>query len=756
MKINRITTLLRRGHVCGRRSIAMMGCVLAITVSCKHASELQYVDPEIGGASTLLQPTRPTVHIPNKMIRWTPMRTDLLDECIRDFPLTMTSHRLESVFGFLPLTGIPDDGSVWKCHQICDNETNTPYSYQAVLEGCRIRFCPSERSGMIEVEFDGDCPDRILRLNALNGDGTFTINTPSSLFGEETFHDMKAYCYIEGDVPFTVVDNGLEEPGSGHINGKNGILLRPQTNKVKLRYAISYISKEQAVTNLRKEINGWNIERVQEKARDSWKAALGKIEVKGGSQRDLRVFHTALYRCYERPVDISEYGTYYSAFDHSLHPGSYFFTDNWIWDTHLALEPLHMILNPRQEEQKLQSYVEMYRQCGTVPSFAVIWGDWPAMTGNYVAVWMADARSKGLKFDLEGIYEGLKDNSLESTLLPWRNGAKTVLDDFYNKKGWYPALHPEERETVDEVNMPWERRQAVSLSTAFSYADWATAQLARELGRNDDEALFLDRAAYYRNVYRKDKGMFWPRDDKGQWIENVDPRYMDRAYYTENNAYTFQWDVKHDLEGLFELMGGRAEAEKKLDDLFHIMIDLPKYEFYHILPDATGMVGQFAMGNEPSFHIPYIYNYIGQPWKTQKHVRRLIDMMFSDSVYGIPGDEDGGGMSAFIVFSMMGFFQVCPGIPVYAIGCPFFEKTSISLPDGKRFVIKAPGASRNNKYIQSAKLNGKPLDRSWFTHEELLSGGLLELEMGTTANREWGRKNLPPSSINYGKETKNL
>ena len=442
------------------------------------------------------------------------MRTDLLDECIRDFPLTMTSHRLESVFGFLPLTGIPEDGSVWKCHQICDNETNTPYSYQAGLEGCRIRFCPSERSGMIEVEFDGDCPDRILRLNALNGDGTFTINTPSSLFGEETFHDMKAYCYIEGDVPFTVVDNGLEEPGSGHINGKNGILLRPQTNKVKLRYAISYISKEQAVTNLRKEINGWDIKRVQEKARDSWKAALGKIEVKGGSQRDLRVFHTALYRCYERPVDISEYGTYYSAFDHSLHPGSYFFTDNWIWDTHLALEPLHMILNPRLEEQKLQSYVEMYRQCGTVPSFAVIWGDWPVMTGNYVAVWMADARSKGLKFDLEGIYEGLKDNSLESTLLPWRNGAKTVLDDFYNEKGWYPALHPEERETVDEVNMPWERRQAVSLSTAFSYADWATAQLARELGRNDDEALFLDRAAYYRNVYRKDKGMFWPRDDK--------------------------------------------------------------------------------------------------------------------------------------------------------------------------------------------------------------------------------------------------
>ena len=244
--------------------------------------------------------------------------------------------------------------------------------------------------------------------------------------------------------------------------------------------------------------------------------------------------------------------------------------------------------------------------------------------------------------------------------------------------------------------------------------------------------------------------MFWPRDKEGNWIEGVDPRYMDRAYFTENNAYTFQWDVKHDLAGLFELMGGRAEAEKKLDALFRIPVQMGKGEFFVILPDSSGMIGQFAMGNEPSFHIPYIYDYLGSPWKTQKRIHQVVDLIFSDTVSGIPGDEDGGGMSSFLVFSMMGFFPVTPGIPVYAIGSPFFEKTTISLPDGKTFTVKAKGYSEDNKYIQSARLNGKVLDRAWFTHEELTAGGTLELVMGAEPNKEWGKDDLPPSFLEYG------
>lgn len=382
-----------------------------------------------------------------------------------------------------------------------------------------------------------------------------------------------------------------------------------------------------------------------------------------------------------------------------------------------------------------------------MPSFAVVWGDWPAMTGNYSAVWMADAMAKGLEFDIESAYEGLRKNALEETLLPWRNGPRSSLDDFYADHGWFPALRPGEEETVPEVNIPWERRQAVSLSTTASYCDWAVARLARRLGKSEDDSLLTRRAAFYRNVYRQDKGMFWPKDVDGNWIEGVDPRYMDRAYFTENNAYTFQWDVKHDLEGLFNLMGGREEAEKKLDELFRIQLSMSKYQFFSILPDATGMVGQFAMGNEPSFHIPYIYNYLGSPWKTQKRIHQLIDNLFSDTVSGIPGDEDGGGMSAFVVFSMMGFFPVTPGIPVYAIGSPFFEETAIHLPDGGIFTLKARNISKENKYVQGAKLNGKPLDRSWITHDEIMAGGKLILEMGPEPNEEWGSGNLPESRM---------
>lgn len=728
MKINRFTTLLT---------------LSAVLSGCASQNGLRYVDPEIGGVSVLLQPTRPTVQIPNQMIRWTPARADLLDECISSYPLTLTSHRQQYVFGLLPLAPVVDAGSWWRYRQICENETNTPYSYDARLEGCRISFSPAQKSGIIEISYD-DAESGMIRLSTLNRKGAYTVENDTCITGEEAFNGIKAYTHIEFDSPVKLLDKKADN---------QAIVLATSAGTVNIRYGISYISKEQAKANLDHEMSGFALDKVRNDARKSWEKTIGLIEAEGGSERNLRLFYTSLYRCFERMVDISEYGSYYSAFDHKVHQSDLpFYTDNWLWDTHISLEPLQTILNPAQEEDKIRSYIEMYKQSGVVPSFAVIWGDWPAMTGNYSAVWMADSRAKGLDFDLETIYQGIRDNSLESTLLPWKNGPRTVLDDFYNENGWYPALHPGEPETVSEVNMPWERRQSVSLSTAFSYADWATAQLARELGKKDDEALFLKRAAFYRNVYRPDKGMFWPKDSEGNWIEGIDPRYMDRSYFTENNAYTFQWDVKHDLNGLFELMGGPEEAEKKLDDLFRIQIDMAKYRFFDILPDATGMIGQFAMGNEPSFHIPYIYNYLGSPWKTQKHIHFLIDRLFNDTVTGIPGDEDGGGMSSFVVFSMMGFFPVTPGIPVYAIGSPFFDKVSINLPDGKKFSIKAKGASECKKYIQSASLNGKPLTRSWFTHEELTAGGTLELVMGDEPCKTWGadKGQLPPSDINYG------
>ena len=713
--------------------------MLAVLASCNRpcSNALENVDTKIGGVGVLLQPTRPTVQLPNQLIRWSPARADLLDDRVWDYPLTLTTHRLQSVFGFLPILK-EEGGRPWRsAWQIYDGEVTTPYEYKSCLEGCDIRFAASKKSGIIQIKFEG--PGQ-LRFHSLQGRGSFELKD-GVLRGTEPFAGMTAFTSVVFSCPVTVADSTPD--------GKY-ILLDVPEKEVTIRYGISYIDCDQALANLQQEIPTDNYEKVRDEARSVWEKTLGRIAVKGGTDAQRRLFYTSFWRCCERMVDISEYGRYYSAFDHKVHESDKpFYVDNWLWDTYVALEPLQTILDPAKEEDKLNSYVEMYKQGGTMPSFAVVWGDWPAMTGNFAAVWMADSRAKGLNFDVETAYEGIRANSLDATLLPWRNGPKCELDDFYNEHGWYPALHPGEQETVEAVSMPWERRQAVSLSTVFSYADWATAQIARELGKEDDVALFLDRAKYYRNVYRPDKKMLWPRDKEGNWIEGVDPRYMDRAYYTENNAYTFQWDVKHDLEGLFDLMGGRAAAEKNLDDLFRIQLDMAKFDFFKILPDATGMVGQFAMGNEPSFHIPYIYNYLGAPYKTQKRIHQLIDCLFSDTVSGIPGDEDGGGMSAFVVFSMMGFFPVTPGVPVYVIGSPFFEETSITLPSGKKFTVRARGYSAENKYIRSAKLNGKSLDRSWFTHEELMAGGVLELTMSPKPDKAWGSDNLPPSSVDW-------
>ena len=252
-------------------------------------------------------------------------------------------------------------------------------------------------------------------------------------------------------------------------------------------------------------------------------------------------------------------------------------------------------------------------------------------------------------------------------------------------------------------------------------------------------------------MFRAEKGFVWPKDAQGVWIEPFDPKLAGREYFTENNAYTFNWQVKHDLRGLIELMGGRQQAEAKLDQLFREDLGLPKFRFWFTQPDASGLVGQFVMGNEPSFHIPYIYNYLGSPWKTQKRIRMLLDTWFTDNVFGFPGDEDGGGMSSFVVFSMMGFYPVTPGIPAYNIGSPVFDKVSIHLPNGRTFSVVARNNSATNRYIQRAALNGKPLTRPWFTHDDLLGGGTLELVMGKEPNRQWGshEEDAPPSAMDY-------
>jgi len=713
---------------------------------------VDYVDPTIGGSGIVLQPTRPLVHLPNSMLRVFPMKQDQLDDQIMFFPLNVVSHRIEYAFSFLPLKG-KFDNTFWGKRFTVGSEKTTPYYYEAKEEdnGTIVGLTASAKSALFEVDFK-DKADNYFRIGLNGGAGNVQQLDKHTFTGTEEVTGLKVYLYAESDQDVADVKYQNDK-------NKQRLLARFDATKVKFKYAISYISIEQAKANLMHEILAWDFNGVKEKSKAIWNKKLGQIVVKGGTEAQKRTFYTSLYRTYERMVDINEYGQYYSAYDHQIHQSTEpFFVDNWIWDMYIAEEPLHTILDPKQEQQKINSYITMYKQSGWMPAFALATGDWPAMTGNHAASWMADAWAKGIKFDVKTAYEGLKKNSLEGTLLPWRNGPATAIDSFYNTHGYLYSTRPEERGSKDGVEMDkwWEGRgnEGVSITLEWSICDWAIAQLAKPAGYAQDKPLFLKRAGWYGNVYNEQEGFVWPKDKNGNWIKPYNTKLLGREYVTENNSYTYNWTPKHDLTGLFEKMGGRTKAEAKLDQLFREDLSLPKFLFWLNQPDASGMVGQFVMGNEPSYHISYLYNYMGAPWKTQKRIRMLIDTWYPDNVFGIPGDEDGGGTTAFVVMSMMGFFSVTPGVPVYNIGSPSFNEASIALPNGKLFTVKALNNSKTNVYIQKATLNGKPLNKPWFTHTELLKGGVLVLQMGDRPNKAWGAKaeEAPPSGIGVDPE----
>jgi predicted alpha-1,2-mannosidase len=714
------------------------GLLLALTTFAAHAeAQVDSVDPTIGNVGILLVPTRPAVFLPNSMVRVYPIRADALDDQIQSFPLTISSHRMDELFSIMPGDGAPAS---------YDQEKTTPYYYSTRFDESLIQteFSAAERSGYFRFTFPKGKASVVL-ANRLSGD--LQGQDGNIVTGEERFSGMKAYVYGEFSAPVTFKTEDLK-------GGKRLIASAGDTKSLDFRYGISFISVEQAKKNLQREIPAWGLARVKDAGKARWNEVLGQIAVEGGTESQRRVFYTALYRCFERMINITEDGRYYSGFDHQVHQDARpFYVDNWLWDTFRALEPLQILLNPEMEADKIQSYVRMYQQSGVMPTFAILTGNYACMNGNHSAPWFADAWFKGVRnFDLPTAYDGVRKRSLEVTMLPWSLAPRGPLDDFYSAHGYMPALRPGEKETVPGVH-PFEKRQPVPVTLENSFDDWNIAQLARVLHKPEDEKLFLQRAANYKNLFRADKGLMWPKDSDGQWIEPLDPKFDGgmgaRDYYDENNGYTYTWDVAHDFNGLVALMGGTAQAEANLDQLFREPLGRSKYEFQAKLPDSTSMAGQFSMGNEPSFTIPYLYNRLGAPWKTQKRVRMLLESFFPDILQGIPGDEDGGGMSAFVVFSMMGFYPVTPGVPTYDIGSPIFDKTTIHLKNGKTFSIIAHNNSHDNKYVQSIRLNGQAIDRVWFRHADVANGGTLELTMGDTPNTSLGSavSSFPPASL---------
>ena len=749
------------------------GCIVIFSsFSMKNKGPVDYVNPYLGNISHLLVPTYPTIHLPNSMLRVYPQRDDYTADVVNGLPVAITSHRGSSAFNISPITGHESDLQSVKKYTY-DLEKITPYRYAVFLdeEQVKVDFAPSQQSGIYSFNFEKEGNNYVV-INV--GNGSLKIDDDGAVSGWQTIifdgePRNKIYLYLEAEQePNKIGVLSTRSLGESRIlteiltdvkkvGGKNKAVVFDfgDSRTIRLRYGISFISEEQAKRNLKREINTYNVDNIAGIGREIWNKTLGKIKVSSDDENDKVLFYTSLYRTYERMINISEDGKYYSAFDGKIHDdeGKPFYTDDWVWDTYRAAHPLRTLIEPEMETFMLQSYIRMAQQSpdGWMPTFPEITGDSHRMNGNHAVAVFIDAYNKGLRdFDLEAAYKSCKAALTEKSLLPWTKVPANELDKFYAEKGYFPALGPGEKETCKDVNL-WEKRQPVAVTLGNCYDDWCLSQMANALGKDDDYRFFRQRSLNYRNLFNTKTAFFHPKDSKGNFIEPFDYRFAGglgaRDYYAENNGWVYRWDLQHNITDLISMMNGREQFVHNLNATFREPLGKGKYNFYAQLPDHTGNTGQFSMANEPGLHIPYLYNYAGQPWMTQKRIHTLINQWFRNDLMGISGDEDGGGMSAFVVFSMLGFYPVTPGLPMYVIGSPFFNEATITLSHGKKFRIKAINYSKENKYIQSAKLNGEEWNKPWFSHQDIENGGLLELVMGSHPDYEWGsaEENAPPA-----------
>ncbi len=720
---------------------------------------IDYVDPYIGNISHLLVPTFPTIQLPNSMLRVYPERADYTSELLNGLPIIVTNHRERSAFNLSPYQG---DSLRPVMAYTYDNERLTPYSYSVELDDNRIKaeYAISHQSAQYRITFEPDKPAYVI-VNSRNG--AIRVGHNFICGRQQLSNNTNVYLYIEPQeeaIEAGVVENGVIEGSKDLAEGTNVCAawrFAEGTSTVNLRYGISFISEEQAEKNLRREQKEYNLENLVQTGRDIWNETLGRIRVEGGTEDEKIVFYSSFYRTFERPVCMSEDGRYFSAFDGQVHNdnGTPFYTDDWIWDTYRAAHPLRVLIDRQKEEDIIDSYLRMAEQMGNLwmPTFPETTGDTRRMNSNHAVATVADALAKGLHVDTVKAYEACRRGMEEKTLAPWSGNPAGWIDTFYHDHGYIPALRPDEQETDPNVH-PFEKRQPVAVTLGTSYDQWCLSRIATALGKTEEAAHYLQCSYNYRNLFNPTTSFFHPKDKDGRWIEPFDYRFPGgmgaREYYGENNGWVYRWDVPHNIADLINLMGGNEAFIANLDQMFCEPLGRSKYEFYAQLPDHTGNVGQFSMANEPSLHVPYLYNYAGQPWKTQKRIRQMLRTWFRNDLMGIPGDEDGGGMTSFVVFSSLGFYPVTPGFPTYNIGSPLFTRAQITLSNGKVFEIEAQGASDENKYIQSATMNGKEWNKPWFSHDDLKEGGKLVLVMGNHPNKAWGVNagNVPPSANN--------
>ncbi|TAJ15231.1 glycoside hydrolase family 92 protein [Marinilabiliaceae bacterium JC017] len=486
--------------------------------------------------------------------------------------------------------------------------------------------------------------------------------------------------------------------------------------EIMVKVAISAVDIDGAYKNLKEEAPHWSFKRYKNKIQKTWEKSLEKIKVEGGTEEKKTVFYTALYHSLLTPNLFSDVDGRYRGMDQKIHQ-----TDKHamyhifsLWDTFRAAHPLFTLVAPNKNADFINTMLVQFQQNGLLPVWELAANETGTMIGYHSIPVIWDAYQKGFRnFDAELAFEAMKKSAMQNNL-----GLKD-----YKNLGFIPM----EREG-----------NSVSKTIEYAYDDWCIAQMAKALNKEEDYLYFSKRCQNYKNLFESKTGFLRGRKANGNWktpFNPIESSILGSGEYTEGNAWQYTFFAPHDINRLMALYGGDEAFVEKIDELFSLE---PVRTNEHAL-DITGLIGQYAQGNEPSHHVAYLYNYVGAPWKTQKKVTLIRDSLYKSGPDGLCGNEDCGQMSSWYIFSAMGFYPVNPGDGQYIIGSPAFDKVIIQLQNGNTFTIEAPGAASKNNYITAATLNGEVYSNSYLTHEDILKGGTLQFNMSNTPNKSWGQ-----------------
>jgi predicted alpha-1,2-mannosidase len=700
--------------------------------------------------------TYPAVFTPFATANWTAQTTEggwtyqYSKDSIRGFRLT---HRPSAwtvdwgSFSLMPVTGelklLPDQRASKFRHQ---DEDARAYRYSVVLQDkVRAEMAPSAHGGILRFTFprtehacvviDGNPGGSSVQIHP----ETNTVIGTNSNTAKGTASNFAVYFVAVFDRPFQsygtwdakgVKDAALKRSGP-HV-GAFVAFSSQDAAKVSVRIGTSLISAEQAERNLKAEIPEADFEKAAGRARAEWDRELGQIAIQGGSVAQRKTFYTALYHSLQFPrllneTDAKGATVHYSPYDGKVHPGP-MFSDVGFWDVFRAQFPLLTITHPKKDAEIIQAMVNIYDQAGWIPT-------WPdpvetnVMIGTHADSVIADAYRKGIRdYDVEKAYAAIRKDATQpgTGIFAARRGIEDYL-----RLGYVPA---------DKV------KESAASTLEYAYDDFCVAQMARGLGKQDDYRRFMKQSQNYKNLFDSSTGFMRGRNSDGKWEEPFDALAWGGAF-TEGNPWQWLWSVQHDIPGLMQLLGGRDAFINKLDELFSTTTDFHIGGYKELIHEMTeaklGNMGQYAHINEPVHHVIYLYDYAGQPWKAQKWVHEVMDRLYKPGPSGWLGDEDNGQMSAWYIFSALGFYPVNPGQPIYALGSPLFDRATIQLENGKSFTVEAGKKSPSDIYVQSASLNGHALERVWITHAEIMNGGVLHFRLGSQPNEKWGTSGIP-------------